>query len=78
MSNLTLWRFCLYAYGGALIWISVFIGLGWKLGEWRFVEYSLHHYGIWILSISVVVTCVVWFYIKKRKPRVAVLAESDK
>ena len=58
--------FCLYAYGGALIWISVFIGLGWKLGEkWRFVEYSLHHYGIWILLISAVVTCVVWLYIKK-------------
>ena len=75
MSNLTLWRFCLYAYGGAFIWISVFIGLGWKLGEkWRFVEYSLHHYGIWILSISVVVTGVVWFYIKKRKPRVAVFS----
>ncbi|MGG4386477.1 DedA family protein, partial [Priestia megaterium] len=29
--------------------------------------YSLHHYGIWILSISVVVTCVVWFYIKKNR-----------
>ncbi|MBZ4221269.1 DedA family protein [Bacillus wiedmannii] len=70
MSNLTLWRFCLYAYGGALIWISVFIGLGWKLGEkWRFVEYSLHHYGIWIIFISVVVTCIVWFYIKKKKNR---------
>ena len=71
--------FCLYAYGGALIWISVFIGLGWKLGEkWRFVEYSLHHYGIWILLISAVVTCVVWLYIKKRKPLIAVLAESNK
>ena len=45
-----------------------FIGLGWKLGEkWRFVEYSLHHYGIWILLISAVVTCFVWLYIKKRK-----------
>ncbi|MGQ0420723.1 DedA family protein, partial [Bacillus sp. HC-Mk] len=50
--------------------ISVFIGLGWKLGEkWRFVEYSLHHYGIWILLISAVVTCVVWLYIKKKKNR---------
>ena len=27
MSNLTLWRFCLYAYGGALIWISVLLDL---------------------------------------------------
>ena len=27
VSNLTLWRFCLYAYGGALIWISVLLGL---------------------------------------------------
>ena len=74
MSNLTLWRFCLYAYGGALIWISVLLTWLEVREKWRFVEYSLHHYGIWILSISVVVTCVVWFYIKKRKPRVAVFS----
>ncbi len=59
VSNLTLWRFCLYAYGGAFIWM-VFLELAGSLGEkWRFVEYSLHHYGIWILFISVVVTGVV-------------------
>ncbi|PFJ14124.1 alkaline phosphatase [Bacillus cereus] len=70
VSNLTWWRFCLYAYGGALIWISVFIGLGWKLGEkWRFVEYSFHHYGIWILFISAIVTLIMWIYIRKRKNR---------
>lgn len=70
MSNLTVWRFCLYAYSGAFIWISVFIGLGWKLGEkWRFVEYSLHHYGIWILIITVVVIAIVWLYINKKKNR---------
>ncbi|WP_243525643.1 DedA family protein [Bacillus pseudomycoides] len=68
MSNLTFWRFCLYAYGGALIWISIFIGLGWKLGEnWRFVEYSLQHYGMWILIISVAVVLIVWLYIRKKK-----------
>lgn len=70
VSNLTVWRFCLYAYSGALIWISVFIGLGWKLGEkWRFVEYSLHHYGIWILIISGLITIAVCFYLKRRRNR---------
>ena len=50
MSNLTLWRFCLYAYGGALIWISVFIGLGWKLersGVSLSIVYIIMEYGLY-------------------------------
>ena len=50
MSNLTLWRFCLYAYGGALIWIGVFIGLGWKLersGVSLSIVYIIMEYGLY-------------------------------
>ncbi len=32
-----------------------------------FVEYSLHHYGIRILTILTVVIFIVWFYLKKQK-----------
>ncbi|WP_306702928.1 DedA family protein [Bacillus cereus] len=68
MSNLTFWRFCLYAYSGAFIWTSTFIGLGWKLGDkWDFVEYSLHHYGIRILTILVVIIFFILLYLKKQK-----------
>ncbi|AAY60332.1 DedA family protein (plasmid) [Bacillus cereus] len=68
MSNLTFWRFCLYAYSGAVIWVSIFIGLGWKLSDkWNFVEYSLHHYGIRILTITAAVIFIVWLYVKNKK-----------
>ncbi|HHT7068145.1 DedA family protein [Bacillus thuringiensis] len=68
MSNLTYWRFCLYAYGGAFIWTSTFIGIGWKLGDkWGFVEYSLHHYGIRILTIFVVFIFFILLYFKRTK-----------
>ena len=70
MSNLTFWKFCLYAYSGAFIWVSTFIGLGWKLSDkWNFVQYSLHHYGIRILTILAVVIFIVWLCLKKKKKR---------
>ncbi|PDY98462.1 alkaline phosphatase [Bacillus thuringiensis] len=68
MSSLTFWRFCLYAYSGAFIWVITFIGLGWKLSDkWNFIEYSLHHYGIRILIISTVVIFIVWLCLKNKK-----------
>ncbi|PFF67992.1 alkaline phosphatase, partial [Bacillus thuringiensis] len=58
----------LYAYSGAFIWVNTFIGLGWKLNDkWNFVEYSLHHYVIRILTISAVVIFIVWLCLKKTK-----------
>lgn len=68
MTNLTFWKFCLYAYSGAFMWASTFIGLGWKLGDkWSFFEYGLHHYGIRILTILVVIIFFVLLYLKKIK-----------
>ncbi|MCU5276561.1 DedA family protein [Bacillus cereus] len=70
MSNLTFWRFCLYAYSGAFIWVSTFIGIGWKLRDkWSFVEYSLHHYGIRIVTILATIIFIAWLCLKKNKKR---------
>ncbi|PGZ44912.1 alkaline phosphatase [Bacillus anthracis] len=70
MSNLTFWKFCLYAYSGAFIWVSTFVGIGWKMGgEWNLIEYSLHHYGIRILTILSVVIFIFWLYLKRTKNR---------
>lgn len=70
MSNLTFRKFCLWAYGGALIWVSTFIGIGWKIGEkWSLVEYSMHHYGIRILTILSAIIFVSWLYFKRTKNR---------
>lgn len=70
MSNLTFWKFCLYAYSGVLIWVSTFIGIGWKIsGEWSLVEYSIHHYGIRILTILSAIILLSWLYLKRTKKR---------
>jgi membrane protein DedA with SNARE-associated domain len=38
-------QFALFAYSGAVLWVSTFIGLGMFLGErWQAVERNLHHY----------------------------------
>ncbi|HDX9579444.1 DedA family protein [Bacillus cytotoxicus] len=70
MSDLKWGKFCLYAYGGAFIWVSVFIGLGWKLGEkWRDVEYNLHRYGFWIGVVSIIIALIVYTYVKIQKDK---------
>ncbi|SEM59900.1 DedA family protein [Paenibacillus sp. OV219] len=46
MSRLKLRTFMLYAYAGALIWSTVFIYVGYMLGEqWLTVKHYVHHYG---------------------------------
>jgi membrane protein DedA with SNARE-associated domain len=51
MSSLEAPRFALFAYSGGAVWVSLFIGLGYFLGErWQAVESRVHHY---MLGISV-------------------------
>jgi len=45
MSELEYPPFALFAYGGAALWASTFIGLGYLLGEqWKLVEQNIHKY----------------------------------
>jgi membrane protein DedA with SNARE-associated domain len=63
MSELEYAPFALFAYGGAAIWVSTFIGLGYLLGErWKAVEANIHHYmiGFTIAAVILVAAYLVW------------------
>jgi membrane protein DedA with SNARE-associated domain len=64
-------HFALFAYSGAVLWVSTFIGLGYFLGErWKTVQANIHHY---LLEMSLATAVVViayfvwWKWIRKRK-----------
>jgi hypothetical protein len=63
MSELEYPPFALFAYGGAAVWVSTFIGLGYLLGErWKAVEANIHHYmiGFTIAAVILVAAYLVW------------------
>ncbi len=65
-------HFAMYAYSGAVLWVSTFIGLGYFLGErWEAVQANIHHY-LLELSLATVVLAigyfVWWKWIRRRKP----------
>lgn len=42
-------QFALFAYTGGILWVTVFLSLGYFLGErWKAVERNVHHYLVWI------------------------------
>jgi membrane protein DedA with SNARE-associated domain len=63
--------FALFAYSGALIWVSTFISLGYFLGDrWKVVEANIHQYliGVAIACAILIIGYFVWVkWI--RKPR---------
>jgi membrane protein DedA with SNARE-associated domain len=47
MSALEPPQFALFAYSGAVLWVSTFLTLGYFLGDrWRAVEKTIHHYAV--------------------------------
>jgi membrane protein DedA with SNARE-associated domain len=63
MSELEYPPFALFAYGGAAIWVSTFVGLGYLLGDrWKAVEANIHHYmiGFTIAAVILVAAYLVW------------------
>ncbi|HEY2015488.1 MAG TPA: DedA family protein [Bryobacteraceae bacterium] len=65
MSELEPPRFAVYAYSGAVIWVSTFMGLGYLLGErWEAVEKNFHHYAM-ILTIGAAVLIAAFLIWKK-------------
>ena len=62
--------FAIYAYSGALIWVSTFIGLGYWLGErWQAVQANIHHVFIWgaaAIGLGVIAYFVWWKWIRTR------------
>jgi membrane protein DedA with SNARE-associated domain len=67
ISELDRVSFALFAYGGALLWVSTFMGLGYWLGErWRQVEPLVHRYGA-AAGAALLAGAAVWLVWKVRK-----------
>jgi membrane protein DedA with SNARE-associated domain len=65
ISNLESHQFALYAYSGAVLWVSTFIGLGYFLGErWEAVEKNIHRYAV-IFTIGAAILIAAWFLWKR-------------
>jgi membrane protein DedA with SNARE-associated domain len=61
ISELESHHFALYAYSGALLWVSTFIGLGYFLGErWEAVEQNIHRYAL-VFTIGAAILIAGWF-----------------
>jgi membrane-associated protein len=57
-------KFVVYAWGGGLLWISVFTLFGQKFGHhWRSIMKWLHHP---IAILAILVVCLLAFLLKKR------------
>jgi membrane protein DedA with SNARE-associated domain len=70
ISELSPKSFALFAYTGALLWVSTFIALGYFLGDrWKVVEANIHRYimGAAIaIAVAAIVYFVWWKWIRKR------------
>jgi membrane protein DedA with SNARE-associated domain len=63
MSCLEWPHFVMYAYSGAVLWVSTFIALGYFLGDrWKAVEENIHHYMViaTIAGGSLVLAWLLW------------------
>jgi len=51
-------QFAVFAYSGAVLWVSTFLSLGYLLGDrWEAVEKNIHYYLEW-LAVAIVVLAV--------------------
>jgi membrane protein DedA with SNARE-associated domain len=65
MSGLEPPRFALFAYSGACLWVSAFIGLGYFLGDrWQAVERNIHRY-LLLATLAGVIALAGWLVWRK-------------
>ncbi|MFC5649105.1 DedA family protein [Paenibacillus solisilvae] len=72
ISRLNLRTFMLYAYTGALLWSTIFVYIGYMLGNrWQTVKHYIHHYGFsLLLTVSLAALLVILYrllFMKKMK-----------
>lgn len=63
MSEVEPHHFALFAYSGAVLWVSTFLTLGYFLGErWQAVEQNIRHYLVffWIAVAILVAAYLAW------------------
>lgn len=57
--------FAAYAYGGALFWCALFVGMGHVLGpQWEGVLHAIEHHS-WKLAIGVAITAIAVWSVRK-------------
>jgi len=55
MSDLEAPQFALFAYTGAVLWVSAFLSLGYFLGDrWEAVERNVHHYLVYLTLAGII------------------------
>ncbi|MFD1772390.1 DedA family protein [Paenibacillus rhizophilus] len=56
-------KFALYAYGGALFWVILFLGIGRMFGpQWTAVFHLFETYALWIVLAAVLVAALILVY----------------
>jgi len=67
MSELEAPQFALFAYSGAVLWVSTFLSLGYFLGDrWEAVEGNIHHYLVYLTLAGIVALAGYWIWRKRR------------
>lgn len=69
MSGMRYRAFAPYAYSGALLWVSTFLGIGYVLGDrWKQVFEDLHREMLIVIVAGTLLAWAIWFVLSRRKP----------
>jgi membrane protein DedA with SNARE-associated domain len=68
-SRLEYRRFALFAYPGAALWVSMFLWVGYLVGEnWRAAMELVHRYTLAFAAVLAVLAAAFWWTRKRRRP----------
>ena len=68
MSKLEYRTFALFAYSGAVIWVSTFLALGYFVGEnWKPVMLLVHRYTLVFAALALAAAALIWWVRKRRR-----------
>jgi membrane protein DedA with SNARE-associated domain len=69
MSSLEAPQFALFAYTGAVLWVSAFLALGYFLGDrWEAVERQIHHHLVY-LTLAGIIALAAYLIWRRRRAR---------
>jgi membrane protein DedA with SNARE-associated domain len=68
MSGMPYRSFAPYAYSGAVLWVSTFLGIGYVLGDrWKQVFEDLHREILIIIVAGTLISWIIWYVVSRRK-----------